>query len=359
MSKLFTPPVFPPAHIPVRPEWADSVREAIIEPELPIVDAHHHLWDRPPAQRYLFEDLLHDTNSGHAIEATVYIQCRSMYRASGPEAMRPVGETEFVNGVAARSASGVYGPMQACAAIVSYADLTLGERVRPVLEAHLRAAPDRLRGIRNMTAWDACAEIAPGFGKVAEGLLRDPGFQRGFAELAPLGLSYDVWAFHPQLPEVLDLARRFPETAIIVNHAGGPLNIGPYRGKQKEVLAAWSAGLRELAACPNVTLKLGGLGMHISGLDFHLQPAPPSSQALAQAWRPYVHTGIDLFGPARCMFESNFCVDKGMAGYAVLWNAFKRLAAGCSAEDKAALFSGTARRVYRLDAPAAQALNPA
>jgi L-fuconolactonase len=352
MSQPFTPPVFPPAHIPVRPEWTDSLREAIIEPDLPIVDAHHHLWDRP-GQRYMFEDFLHDTISGHHIEATVYIQCRSMYRAAGPEAMRPVGETEFVNGVAARSASGIYGPMRACAAIVSYADLTLGERVRPVLEAHLRAAPDRLRGIRNMSAWHASPAIAPGFGKVPEGLLRDAAFRRGYAELAPLGLSYDVWAFHPQLPEVLDLARRFPETTLIVNHTGGPLNIGPYAGRKDEVLAEWRRGLRDLAACPNVTLKLGGLGMHIGGLDFHRQPAPPSSEALADAWRPYVHTGIDLFGPARCMFESNFCVDKGMTGYAVLWNAFKRLAAGYSREDKAALFGGTAKRVYRLDAPAA------
>jgi L-fuconolactonase len=342
------PLAFAPPDIPVRAEWLARMREPILEPGLPIVDAHHHLWDRP-GHRYLFEDLLADTRSGHDIRATVYVQCRSMYRASGAASLRAVGETEFANGVAAQSASGCYGPLRACAAIVGFADLMQGDAVAPVLQAHLRAAPERLRGIRCMTASHASAAIAPNSGKVPEGLLMQPAFRRGYAQLAPLGLSYDAWAFHTQLPDVLDLARRFPQTSLIVNHAGGPLGIGPYRNAREEVYAQWKRSLQALSACPNVTIKLGGLAMHFSGLRFHECEQPPGSHALAQAWRPYVETCVELFGPARCMFESNFCVDKGMTTYAVLWNAFKRLTQGCSPQDKFLLFSGTATRVYRLE----------
>ena len=338
---------FPPAHLPVRPDWIEQSNEPILEPALPIVDPHHHLWDRP-GQRYFFEDLLADVQSGHNIEATVFIQCRSMYRATGPLEMRPVGEVEYVNGVAAQSASGLYGPTEICAGIVGFADLMLGARVRPVLEAELAVAPDRFRGIRVMTAASPHKEIAPGFGKVPEGVMMTAAFREGFAELAPLGLSYDMWSFHPQMGEVVDLARSFPETSIIVNHAGGPLAIGPYKGRQDEVLKDWSKSMRELATCPNVTMKIGGLGMHIAGLDFHTRPMPPGSKELAQAWQPFVQGCIDAFGPARCMFESNFCVDKGTASYVNLWNAFKRLTQDFSAADKAHLFSETAKRVYRL-----------
>lgn len=341
-------PHFGPAHIPIREEWLGRQHEEILDPDLPIVDAHHHLWDRPPGQRYMFEDLLRDTGSGHDIRATVYVQCRSMYRFDGPAALKPVGETEFVNGVAACSASGIYGPIRACAAIVGLADLTLGAAVEEVLLAHLRAAPDRFRGIRNMTASHASPAISPGFGRVPEGLLADATFRAGFARLAPLGLSYDVWAFHSQLGEVLDLARAYPDTTLIVNHAGGPLGLGPYAGRRDEVMRDWRRDMSELAACPNVVLKLGGLGMHISGLRFHEQAAPPSSEMLAEAWRPWIHAGIELFGAQRCMFESNFPVDKGMASYAAVWNAFKRLTRGVTPLERHALFAGTAARVYRL-----------
>lgn len=340
-------PRFGPPHIPIREDWLDQQREEILDPGLPIVDAHHHLWDRP-GQRYMFEDFLRDTGSGHNIRATVYVQCRSMYRLDGPAEMQPVGEAEFVNGVAACSASGVYGPIRACAAIVGYADLALGAAVEDVLHALLRAAPDRLRGVRNMTAAHASPAVAPGFGRVPEGLLSDARFRAGYARLAPLGLSYDVWAFHSQLGEVLDLARAHPDTVLIVNHAGGPLGIGPYAGQRDEVMRDWDGHLRALADCPNVVLKLGGLGMHISGLRFHEQDAPPSSEALAEAWRPWVQTAIERFGAQRCMFESNFPVDKGMAAYAAVWNAFKRLARGATPQERQALFAGTAARVYRL-----------
>lgn len=336
-----------PAHIPIRQEWLEQFREVILEPALPIVDAHHHLWHRQ-GQRYLFDEFAADALSGHNVVASVYVQCRSMYRADGPAELKPVGETEFVNGVAAQSASGYYGGLRACAGIVAFADLMLGDAVEPVLLAHLAAAPQRLRGIRNSTAADASGAVSPGFGKVEQHLLLDARFRRGFAKLAPLGLSCDVWAFHSQLHEVLDLARAFPQTSIVLDHAGGPLGVGPYAGRQAEVLAQWRAAMAELARLPNVTVKLGGLAMQISGLDFHRRPRPPSSIELAQAWKPWVENCVELFGTDRCMFESNFCVDKGMASYATVWNAFKRMASGASPDEKTQLFSGTAQRVYRL-----------
>lgn len=338
---------FAPAQIPVRPEWLAQVREAALEPELPIVDAHHHLWDRP-GQRYLFDDFLEDTRSGHRIIGSVFIQCRSMYRQGAAEALAPVGETEFANGIGAQSASGLYGPLRACAGIVGFADLRLGDAVGEVLRAHLRAAPERFKGVRNMTAYDPSPDIAAGFGKPRPGMLREAKFWQGFAQLAPLGLSADIWAYHPQLGEVLALARAFPETTIVVNHAGGPLNLGPYRSDRAAVLADWRRSLEALAALPNVALKLGGLCMVIGGLDLHLRPAPPGSEELADLLRPLVLPCIELFGAERCMFESNFSMDKGMCSYGVLWNAFKRIAADFAPAPKEALFSGTATRVYRL-----------
>jgi predicted TIM-barrel fold metal-dependent hydrolase len=335
-------------YIPVREEWLARRVEAIIEPGLPIVDPHHHLWDRP-RWRYMFEDLLADLNSGHNIVATVFLQCRAFHRAEGPEAMRPVGETEFVNGVAAMSASGRYGAARVCAGIVGNADLRLGDRVQEVLEAHIRAGGDRFRGIRHITAWDADPLLLNPAYPVAPGLLGDATFRAGFARLAPLDLSFDAWLFHPQIGELAALARAFPNTRIVLNHVGGPLAIGAYAGQRAEVLGRWRAAVRDLAACPNVFAKLGGMGMRINGFGFHDAAEPPSSEQLAAAWRPYVETCIDSFGASRCMFESNFPVDKGSYSYAIGWNAFKRLASGASAAEKADLFSGTANRVYRLN----------
>lgn len=341
-------PQFTPAEIPIRPDWLAQWHEPILDPGLPVIDAHHHLWDRP-GQRYLLDELLADTRGGHNVRATVYVQCRSMLRAQGPMALRPVGETEFANGTAAQCASHLYGTLRACAGIVGYADLAgLGVEVRPVLEAHLQAAPLRFRGIRCMTAWHPDPGIAPNSGKVRPGLLADRRFRAGFAQLAPLGLSYDAWVFHTQLDEVLDLARRFEDTSIVLDHAGGPLGIGPYAGRRNMALREWRAAMAPLAACANVSVKLGGLNMHVGGLAFHRQPCPPSSEALAQAWRPVIEPCIEMFGAGRCMFESNFSVDKGMAPYNAVWNAFKRLASGASVDEKAMLFAGTAARVYRL-----------
>jgi L-fuconolactonase len=341
------PPISP--HLPVRKDWLDRRREAIIEPELPIVDPHHHLVDRPETGRYLLPELLADTGSGHNITATVYLEWLSMHRAAGPVELRPVGEIEFANGVAAMAASGTYGRTRVCAGIVGYADLTLGAPVEKVLEAMIAAGGDRFRGIRFITAshpdqatWGSPI-IRPA------GLLMDGRVREGFARLAPLGLSFDAWMYHTQLGELVDLARAFPETPIVLDHVGGPIGLGPYAGKRDEVFAAWSEKIRELAGCPNVHIKLGGLGMRMFGFSHHLGELPPSSEELAAAWRPYIETCVGAFGLERAMFESNFPVDKGSCGYAALWNAFKRIAAGCSAAEKAALFAGTASKFYRLE----------
>jgi L-fuconolactonase len=325
--------------------------EAILEPELPIVDPHHHLWDRP-GWRYLLDELLADLNTGHRIVATVFVQCRSMHRADGPEPLRPVGETEFVNGVAAMSASGGYGPTKVCAGIVGHADLTLGAAVESVLEAHVRAGGGRFRGIRHIAAWDADASVLNPANPAPRALMADRSFREGFARLAPLGLSFDAWLYHPQIAELADLARAFPDTTIVLNHVGGPLAVGSYAGRRDAVFADWSRAIRDLAACPSVSVKLGGMGMRINGFDFQEGARPPSSETLAAAWRPYVETCLEAFGPGRCMFESNFPVDKGSYGYAAYWNACKRLAlsSGLSAADRTSLFSGTATRVYRLEA---------
>ena len=335
-------------HLPVRPDWLDRRREEIIEPDLPIVDPHHHLVNRPETGRYLLPELLADIGTGHNITATVYLEWLSMYRAEGAVELRPVGEIEFANGVAAMSASGTYGETRVCAGIVGYADLALGAPVERVLEAMIGAGGGRFRGIRFITAshpdqaaWGS-AIIRP------EGLLMDPQLREGFARLAPLGLSFDAWMYHTQLGELVGLARAFPETPIVLDHVGGAIGLGRYAGRRDEVFAEWGARIRELAACPNVHIKLGGLGMRMFGFTLHTRELPPSSEELAAAWRPYIETCIAAFGPDRAMFESNFPVDKGSCSYAALWNAFKRITAGCSAAEKQALFAGTATKFYRL-----------
>jgi predicted TIM-barrel fold metal-dependent hydrolase len=272
-----------------------------------------------------------------------------MYRAGGPPEMRPVGEIEFVTGQAAMSASGMYGPTRVAAGIVGFADLTLGDRVEPVLEAHLRAGGGRFRGVRHSAAWDASDVIGNSEAAGGPHLYRRAEFRAGLARLTRLGLSLDAWVFHPQLGEVAELARAHPDANIILGHVGGVLGYGPYTGRQKEVFTAWKASMAEVARCPNVNLKLGGMMMRLAAYDYRTRPKPPTSAELADLWRPYFETGIELFGPSRCLFESNFPVDKMGIGWAPLWNALKRIAAGASTSEKQAMFAGTARRVYRLD----------
>jgi len=326
--------------------------EAALEPELPIIDPHHHFWDTPQRGTYLLHELLADIGGGHNIVSTVFLECRSMFRRAGPPEMAPVGEVEFVNGIAAMSASGQYGPCRVAEAIIGHADLSLGARVREVLEAEIRVGGGRFRGIRHGVAWDEHEAVNKFAARgVPLHLARDARFREGFAQLAPLGLSFESWQYHPQLPDAIDLARAFPDTTIILNHVGGVLGVGPYRGHRQEILAGWKRDIAELAKCPNVVVKLGGVGMTSFGLDFHERDLPPSSEDLAAAWRMYLEPCIEAFGVNRCMFESNFPPDKQSGGYTELWNAFKRITAGASAAEKTALYSGTAARVYRLTVP--------
>lgn len=340
--------------------------EPIIDPDLPIVDPHHHLWDLRPVMHlrprtgalfddlirgiplYLFDELRSDLTSGHNIRATVFLECHAMYRADGPDRLKCVGETEFVNGVAAVSASGIYGPLRTCAAIVGSCDLRDHAHVPEVLEAHTAAGGGRFRGIRQGAAWDKDPSVLGGIGRVGEGLYRDGDFRKGFAFLKKFGLSFDAWMLAPQLPDLVDLARAFPDTPIVLDHVGAPLGIGVYKGRREEMFPAWKASIRELAACENVVVKLGGLAMPFPGFDSYKSAPPATSEQLAREWRPYIEACIEAFGVDRAMFESNFPVDSGSCTYAVLWNALKRLAQGCSADEETALFSGTAARVYRI-----------
>nr|WP_294554089.1 amidohydrolase family protein [uncultured Rhodopila sp.] len=328
-------------HPRVRPDWLAKLHEDIIDPAQPIIDPHHHLWRARP-DRYLLEDLAADIQTGHNVLATVFIQCGQEYRPDGPPELRPVGETEFVVGETAQQ-----GAFRPCAGIAGHADCTLGERIDSVLQAHIEAGGGRFKGIRHSGAYDpGIAPTAPP--GAPPGLYKDPAFRAGFGRLQRFGLTFDAWLYHPQLADLLDLLRAFPDQKVVLNHAGGPLGVGPYEDRRAEVFAQWRAYITELADCRNLHIKLGGLAMAVNGFGFDRQPLPPSSGEMAAAWRPYFEHAIETFGADRCMFESNFPVDKGMCAYPVLWNAFKRIAAGCSADEKAALFHRTAQRFYDL-----------
>ncbi len=322
--------------------------EEAIDPDLPICDPHHHLWDDSGERgRYLLDEFLEDTGGGHKIVKTVFVECGAMYRKNGPPEMRPVGETEFAQGMSAQSTSGQYGTMAVAAGIIGFVDLTLGARVTPVLEAHLTAGRNRFRGVRQSCTWDSDrAILRMGKGK---GMMRETRFREGFACLRKYGLSFDAWQYFTQLMELADLARAFPDTPIIVNHTGGILGIGPYAGKRYELFQEWKRGVTELASCPNVMMKLGGLGMPRCGFGWHEQAKPPSSTELAAAMAPYYLFSIEAFGVDRCMFESNFPVDGVSYSYTVLWNAFKRICEGCSLKERSGLFHDTAVKAYRLE----------
>jgi len=333
-------------------EWLDLVKEEIIEPDLPICDPHHHLWDRnshqPIQPRYLLDEILEDINSGHNIVSTVFIECGAMFKTDGPEHMRPVGETEFVNGIAAMSASGAYGSAKIAAGIVGTVDLTIGALAGEVLDAHIVAGGGRFRGIRRAVAWDAADVIRNHRTDPPAGLLLQDDFRLGFAELGPRGMTFEAWCYHTQIPEVTDLARAFPDTTIILDHFGGPLGTGPYQGNADEVFEIWKTSVSELATCENVFAKLGGINMDVNGFGWHENSNPPSSAELADATRRYYDYAIEVFGANRCMFESNFPVDKLSCSYQVIWNTFKRIASGATATEKSALFHDTAAKVYSL-----------
>ncbi len=328
-------------------KWLEQVTEDIIEPDRPICDPHHHLWNHP-GSRYLLDELLEDTGSGHRVVSTVFVECASMYRADGPTELRPVGETEFVQGIAAMSSSGGYGETRAACGIVSHADLTLGDEVRPVLEAHIAASPNRFRGIRHATGWHESDSVRNSHSNPPAHLMLDENFQQGLRVLADLDLTFDAWFYHTQLDEFVALAQAVPEATIVLDHFGGPLGIGPYAGKADDVFAAWRDAIAALEHCPNVHFKLGGINMKVNGFGWHQRAKPPTSDELVDATARYYEFCIDTFGAERCMFESNFPVDKESCSYAVLWNAFKKLASARSDAEKSALFHDTATRVYRL-----------
>ncbi|WP_343617138.1 amidohydrolase family protein [Novosphingobium sp.] len=335
------------SHVPVREDWLALNVEPALDPELPIIDCHHHLWDRPDGT-YLYPELLSDIKSGHRIAGTVFVQCRSMYRKNGPLALRPLGEVEFVNGVAAMAASGIYGETLACGGIVGCADMTLAAEIAPILD-RMQQHTDRLKGIRFPVAFhnDPAVQSTP----VAppEGLLQSPSFIRSSQILAQRELTLDVWAYQTQLHEIVQLSLSVPDLTIVVDHCGGPIRVGGYRDRPREAFDAWRAGIEAVASRPNIRMKLGGLGMKVNGFDLHLLPEPPTSDHLSQIWQPYIDFCIEAFGVTRCMFESNFPVDKGMVGYANLWNGYKRIAASRTAQERHALFFETARQTYSLN----------
>jgi L-fuconolactonase len=331
-------------------DWLALTPEPTLEPDIPICDAHHHLWEfRPePAhyQRYLLPDLAEDLHSGHNVRSTVFIEVKARYRTDGPEAMRPVGEVEFVEGLATESASGKYGPARIAAAIIGHADLKLGERVAPVLEAMQAASPGRFRGIRHSTGWDPSPALV---NRDVKGVLSSDAYRAGARVLAGMGLCLENSLYHPQLPELAAFARAVPDLTIVLNHIGGLVRIGPYANRDDEVLPAWRRGMAAVAACPNVILKLGGVGQVRFGFDWPARATPIGSEELAEALAPLMHSCIEQFGPNRCMFESNFPVDKVSYSYNVVYNAFKRLSAGYSADERATMFHDTAARVYRIE----------
>ena len=333
-------------------DWLALTQEPILEPDLPICDPHHHFWDfrtaRIPYQRYLLHELAADMQSGHNVRSTVFIEARAMYRVDGPEEMRPIGEVEFVQGLAAASASGLYGPGRAAASIIGHANLLLGDRVASVLEALKAASPNRFRGIRHSVTWDPHPEVENTAAHRMQAQLANEQVRAGARLLARMGLTLEGWMYFPQLPELANFARAIPNLQIILNHIGGLIRTGPYAGKDDEVLATWRRGIDAVAECPNVTIKLGGMGMPRTGFDWHARARPIGSEELAAAMSPYMNYCIEKFGPNRCMFESNFPVDKVSFSYHVMYNAFKRLSHSYSASERTAMFHDTAVRVYRV-----------
>jgi predicted TIM-barrel fold metal-dependent hydrolase len=332
-----------------RQDWLDKApTEDVIEPDLPIIDTHHHVWEAPGRGRYMLEELHADLGSGHNVVGTVFIDCHYSYRTDGPEEMKAVGEVEAVAALAEESDKRTGGKIKVAQGIVGNADLSMGARVEPVLAAMVEAGRGRFRGVRNSAGWHEDPVIGnnhQGFGK---GHYYREDFRDGLRRLSRMGLSLDALGYHTQHQDILDLARAVPEANIIMNHTGMPLGYGPYTGKLDEVAKVWRAKLPEIAKCPNVSMKLGGMMMRVAAYDYNVLAAPPSSEELARHWRPWIEPCIEMFGADRCHFESNFPVDKMGIGFKALFNAFKRIAAGCSASEKADLFAGTARRVYRL-----------
>ena len=331
------------------PTWLALREEPVLDAGQRIVDAHHHIWNEP-GNPYLLREYTSDLASGHNVAATVFVQAGYGYRAHGPDLLRCVGETEKVARLRKEARSERIGT-DIGAAIVGFADLTLGDRVSLVLDAHTEAGEGAFRGVRHSVARDPHFPDGIVVRPAPEGLLLDDAYRTGLAAVARRGLSYDAMLYHAQLPELRRTAAALPDLRIVLDHFGCVLGVGPYVGREEESFRRWRSDIAELARCPNVTVKLGGLGMIICGARWNELPLPPTSEDLAQAWRPWVETCIELFGAERCMFESNFPVDKSMYAYRTCWNAFKRLTEGASQAEKNMLFYGTACRTYGIALP--------
>lgn len=348
MTNAAAEPIFGRSRLPDDAWLARAVAEEPLEPDLPIVDTHMHLWHREQ-HRYFVEEFAADlAASGHRVIATVAEDCGAMFRADGPEHLRCIGETEFMVGMAAAAASGKYTRCRVGAAFVAQVNLTLGERTREQLVAHQQAANGRLGGVRHTAKWDADPVVRGKVGPGRPGLLLEPEFGRGLDIAAAMGLAFDVSIYHSQLSDAVALARAHPEARIVVIHSASPVGYASYAGREDEVHAAWLSGMKQLAACPNVSVKLGGLLMNLANFDFTQAPRPPTSEELAQLWRPYIEPCLELLGAGRCMVAGNFPVDKAGLTYGSVWNMFKRITAGCSADEKQLIYSDTARRVYRI-----------
>ena len=332
--------------------WLKQLEEEVIDADLPIIDAHHHLWDQNDSP-YLLDEFAADVADGHRIVATVFVQAHYGYHTTGAAYLAPVGETEKIAAIAEAAQERAL-PTEIAAGIIAYADLTLGDRLDAVLDAHEAAAGGRLRGIRHSVSRDPNFPTGIAFRPASYGLLGAPLYRAGLARLAACGLSYDAMLYHSQLPELTAMAQTVTDLTIVLDHVGCVLGIGPYEGREAESFRQWRTAMAELARCPNVVVKIGGLGMIICGASWNERPMPPSSFELARAWRPYFEICVELFGTDRCMFESNFPVDKAMFSYRTLWNTFKLLASGLSADERTALFSGTAARAYRIQMPASK-----
>lgn len=328
-------------------EWLDLVDEAIVDPDRRIIDPHHHLWPDGGALPYGNDALVGDTGSGHNVVATVFVECRAAYRPDGPDHLRPLGETEFVT---ERSAAlGRDHPdSPPIAGIVAHADLALGDRLGDVLDGHAEIAGESFVGIRDALARAIEPEALTIAGRAAADRFADRAFREGVRELGRRGLTYDSWHYHHQNVEMLELARSCPDTMMVLDHFGTPLGVGRYADRRDEIFDEWASTIAQLATCDNVVAKIGGLAMPDNGFGWHEADRPPTSDEFVDAQARYYHHTIECFGPERCMFESNFPVDRFSVSYPVLWNALKKIAARYNETEQAAMFEETARRTYGL-----------
>ncbi len=330
-------------------QWLEQVQEPILEPERPIIDPHHHLWKKRFGRDYLLEDLWQDTGSGHNIRKTVFVECRAFYRREGPEHLHPLGESEYITELAQRSLQ--QQEKAQIAGIVARADLTLGndpEKLKEVLDGHQAICPELFRGIRHSAAHDSRPEDLLIALPTPSYLYGREDFRQGLRILGERGLVYDAWHYHHQNPDFVELAQAIPDTTMVLDHFGTPLGVGIYRGSRDAIFTQWKEDIRQLAKCPNVYAKLGGLAMPDNGFGWDRAKRPPTSDEIVALQKKYYLHTIECFGPERCMFESNFPVDRLSLSYPVIWNAFKKMVADFSESEKQSLLHDTAARVYRL-----------